>query len=769
MADLSYSPSVQSEPLPGRAAPRFPDEASPAAYGSAIGQGLENAGGVATSVFKEREAVADHAMAVAQAQAKQTQLANAHNQLQSLSLSLTHDPNTGAFTKQGQNAFGLNEQYLPQWDQGAADILKSIPDPEARAAAQQAAGQMKNQLSEQLDTHELAAHNQFADQTDLSSVHIAQQAGPANYNHPDILATNHDTIGVSLANMAQRKGWSEEQLDQAKQEAYSKFHTDVIDRMATDGKFPMAQHYLDANKGDMDANTAWSAQRMLTGELKQKENEAKQGIADKYQDSLQAAQYGLKNPITVTRAEMNVLYPKDAQRHWDGLQMVAASASQAQEFDKLKPDEIQAKVDAAKPTEGGPEAAFQISSYEVLARAAQQSMKARTQDPAQFAIDNKSWAPLDLSNVNNALQGISQRARTQGEISDQQGISTPILSKTEAKGFTDWIAKQSPSDRVQTLQQLRHALPDDASYTSLLKTVAPGSPLTAIAGATLDRPSKNDQPSWYDPNKFGAAPDVGQRILEGEEILKDKGEKGIKTKFPMPPFKTGQGASGLDSAWQSALGGNTDVFRGRPDLQQAMQAAYESTYAADASKQGKSDGVLDNDIALKAAKDVIGNVGTYGSTKVVVPNGMDPSRFEGAINQASSAALLAAGYGASDVKALRGYGLRELGDGVGTGRYVIINGNGDPLKDKAKEKTVVIDLNQQFKGPDAPPPAASAQPSTAFAGKGGSSIGTAARKLYAQAADAVDPLPQTMSGLITGERPTRAAALKKELGEPNGP
>lgn len=711
MVDLTYEAHVEPDSLPGRAYPRLPDDVSPQSYGSAVGQGLEGAGNILQNAQDKLQAASDKV----EAQARQTQLADFHNQAQQLSMSLTHDPQTGAFTKQGKNAFGLDQQYLPQFDDQIAPLIQNVSDPRARQAAMQTAAQLRTQLSEQLDSHELSQHAAFADQTDLASVHIAQQAGPANYNHADILASNHDTIGVSLDQMGARKGWSDDQIAQAKQEAYSKFHSDVIDRMATDGKFQMAQHYLDVNKSDMDSNTAWSTQRMLTAQLKEKQNEQKQDIADRYNDSMQAAQFGLKSPITVSRNELNILYPKDAQRHWDGLQMVAAAGAQAQEFDHMTPDAINAKVDAARPTQGGPEAAFQIGSYETLARAAQQSIQGRTKDPAQFAIDSGAgWQPLDLRNTQSALQNLKSRANTQDQMSEQLGVNTPLLTKPETAAFTSFLDKQSPADRLNTLTALRQTMPTDTAYASLLKSIAPGSPLTAIAGATLDRPAKADAPSWYQ-DKFANSPILGQRILEGEEILHDKGEKGIKSTFPMPPDKD------LQNGFQAAIGGsNSDLFRGRPDTLQAYYAAYKAYYAAEASHQGVSNGIINSGIADKAAESVIGPATTYGHTAVTVPAGMDPTHFEGAVNAASQTALAAAGYSATDIKALRGYGLRELGDTLGTGRYVVINGNGDPLKGKDGSKTVVIDLNQQFKGPSSPP--ITPVTHTAFAGKGGSSI-----------------------------------------------
>jgi len=702
MVDLSYQASVEPEALPGRPYPRLPDEVSPQAYGVGVGQSVEQASGEIARVHDQMVQ-----------QARQTQLSDAHNQAQALSLQLTHDPNTGAFTRQGKDAFGLTQQYLPQFQKGVAQIAQGIADPKARLAFQTSvAPQLQNQLVEQLDTHELSQHKAYADQTDQNAVEIAGRAAAANYNNPNIIASNHDTIGYTIDQMGQRNGWSPETIEATKDKAYSKFHTDVIDSMLTDNKIPMAQQYLNTARaqGGLDAHTALTLQDMINSRVKEQQNDQKQGIMDKYQDSLQAAQYGLKNPVTVSRAEMDIAFPKDAQRRWDGLMMVAAAGAKAKQFDQMTPDAIQATVDKAKPTQGGPEASFAINSYETLARAAQESIRARVADPGQFAIDNGAWRPLDFGNATNMLAQIRSRANTRPAVSEQSGVNTPLLSKQEAKQFTNMLSSQPPEDRMQTLTALRGTLYDQ-NYAALLKQVMPNSPLTAIAGTLVDQPPKGQTPAWYDPNHAND-PNVGVRMLEGEQILREKDEKGIKSPFPMPQDKD------LQPAFASAIGGaNSDLFRGRPESLEAYYAAFKAVYAAEANRAGKANGVIDSTIAQRAASEVIGNVAQYEHSTVRVPSGMDPTRFEGAVNQATQRALTAAGYDAKDQAALRGYGLRELGDTLGTGRYVIINGNGDPLKSRSGQ-TITINLN----GNTSPTPEEPTKIS-GFAGKGGRQIG----------------------------------------------
>lgn len=636
---------------------------------------------------------------------------------------VTGDP--GDFALNYQAGFDKQSAPLIQAAQGNApatqmlskgirDLRDSLWEHNQRWEAEQRVGyrqeSVQNNLSTQLPLVE--AHPEIATQVGSTLMDQINSIGGDQKNRFALARTMHEQVSVAAANGLARQnpqsvlkglndpdsasadlkgvmsGLSDGARDALRQKANNQLGEPVYGALANkDTK--SAQATLDSVKSIMDPHTHWELQRTVDAQVKEKENEQKQDISDRFQDSMQAAEFGLKSPITVTRSELNVLYPKDAQRHWDGLQTLAAAGAQSKQYDQMTPEQVAADVHKSEPTVGGPEAAFAIKGYEMRARAAEQSLKARSQDPAQFAIDSKlGWQPLDLTKPEDALANLRSRANSQPSISEQTGVNTPLLSKQETQQFTSWLSAQPPDARLQTLAALRTSLPSDQAYGSLMRQVAPGSPLTAIAGATLDKPSGASAPNWYDP-KFTTSPIVGQRILEGEAILKAKDEKGIKSPFPMPKDED------LKDAFASAVGGSSsDLFRGRPDTLESYYAAYKAYYAAESSRQGVSNGVISPSIAERAAESVIGHATTFGHSDVVVPAGMDPTKFEGTVQAASDAALKEAGYSDKDTKALSGYGLRELGDTLGTGRYVIINGAGDPLKSKDGKRSVILDLSQ---------------------------------------------------------------------------
>jgi hypothetical protein len=327
LVDLSYQAQVQPEGLPGRAFPRLPEEVPQGAFGGEIGRGVENAGEVAQQHFEQVQNIA-----------RQTQLTDAHNQLQTLSLGLTHDPQTGALTKQGKDAFGLPQQYLPQYDEQAAKIVAAVPDPRARQAAQLAAAQVRGHLAEQLDTHELEQHRQFGIQTAQSSIALAQQAAGMNANHPDLIAAQRDHIEASVDSLAQQQGWGPEQTQEAKLKAINGLHESVVRGLVSTGHSDLAQTYVNANIGEMDPQASESAQRLIyaTEEHNLVMQEKRQKIASdnlsKQGDSLLAR--GQLTPAWI-EAHRNALEPNEFRYFYKALSGTEESATDPKTFADL--------------------------------------------------------------------------------------------------------------------------------------------------------------------------------------------------------------------------------------------------------------------------------------------------------------------------------------------------------------------------------------------------------------------------------------------------
>lgn len=706
-----YTPQVMPEDLPRKITPRM--------EGSPVGPALEQLGDTMEKKYQSDSATwAGNQLADFRVQAVKS--------LEDMKAAApAGDP--GDFT----------QKYLAQFDKQSAPLAESAGNnPYARQMVQKGLGELRDSLT----THTLdwEAQQRVAFRTDSLGKNLESQL-PLVTAHPELA----DQVGSTLMDQLNSSGLSpkdrlpfarhmDEQLTlaavtgmeqqnprgvieglkdpstttgplarltdaqrEAVREKANQSLSKPVYTALTAGDTRSAQTYLNSNVDVLDPKTAFSLQTTIDAKVKEKQNDQKQDIADRFTDSMQAAQYGLPNAVTVTRQEMDVLYPKDAQRRWDGLQSTVAAGTQARKYDQMTPGDIQADLQTRVPTQGGPEAAFQIHNYETLARAADQSLKARARDPAQFAIDTgQGWKPLDLSDPQSALGELRSRANSAPQVSAQIGGPVPLLSKGEAGQFSHSLEASTPQQRLSTLDALHDSLPDENAYYSVLRQIAPHSPVTAIVGAKVGQPDPAKAPSWYDPNMAGSPADAA-RILTGESLLnptKDEkaGEEGGRAKapFPMPPDG---GSSGLRALYGRAVG---DMFRDRPELSDAHFSAFKDAYAALLAEKGDVKGIGDSTLADRALKMSVGTLSEFNGNTVAIPPGMDPTRFDGLVRNAVADAAKSAGAPEDWEKRIRGYQLRELG-AVGSGKYELVNGNA-PLVQPNGKGPFVIDLKSQY-------------------------------------------------------------------------
>lgn len=693
MPQIPYDaiPSVEAQPLPGRPYPHVDTDVNATSFGSGLAAGIEDVGAAGASAEAKIKEQNDHLRVID----ANTQLEAAMNSMQYGTVQPDGTRSGGAFSLHGAAALNLPATLMPEYEKAAAQVNSTLTPDQQRLFAPHMAN-ARQQLNLQLNRHEYEESNRLAQETFTNSVSQSVENASVGWRDPMALGKARLDIKGAMDIQADRQGWSADEKNVQTNKALAEMHFNVVDRMLSDGQPNAALKYFQdvRDTQELTGQQAHQLGATIDAAFREARAENQVVVGGKLRDVSAAAMNGLAVPPSSmpSRAEVLAAFPKDGERRYSGMLSDITLGADVNSMAGKTPEQIQTLTDSYRPTTvAGAADAFE--RYNAVGKAADQIFKARNQDPAQFAMDyGLGWKPLDVGKPQEMLNGLRSRATTQGEVSEVMGVNTPLLSKQETKQFTAWLDNQKPSDRLQALTALRSNLPGDQAYTALMKQIAPGSPITAVAGSMLDKPASTSTPSWYD-GKFAVDPIVPQRMLEGEQILKAKDE-GITSKFPMPSDKD------LQAHFQSAAGGaNSDLFRGRPETLETAFASYKSLYAAEASHQGISNGIINTTIAQAAAESVIsGGPGrqpaTYGNTSVVVPAGMDPTKFEGVVDRASKSALMAGGYSDKDIAALRGYGLRELGDTLGTGRYVIINGNGDPLKSKTGQTTVVIDLNK---------------------------------------------------------------------------
>lgn len=392
----------------------------------------------------------------------------------------------------------------------------------------------------------------------------------------------------------------------------------------------------------------------------------------------------------LTAAQIDAVMPGQGQTIYDSLQRSQRVGSTVKNINQMTPDQLRQVQQQYKVTSGGVDTDDKLMRENEINQAIAQSIAARNADPAKFAVDNSlGYKQINFDDQNALLQELGNRAANQASISAKIGKPTPILSAPEAKQFNTLLMSQTPDKRAQLLGNLNISLKNGDAYQSLMKQIAPQSPVTSIVGSRIGMNNPSQPPVWFDHTQLPPQ-ESAQMILRGEQLLTGKSEeKGGYTKtFPMPEDG---GSMGMRYRFNSEVG---DMFRSRPETADATFAAYKAAYAALASDAGDQSGQFNKKISKQAIDMAVGNQVSWQGHNIAVPDGMKPDSFKAYVNNAVEAAVKASG-GPSDWQdRIKGYGLREIG-AVGSGRYQLVNGNA-PLVRPDGKGTFVIDLRQQY-------------------------------------------------------------------------
>jgi hypothetical protein len=342
---------------------------------------------------------------------------------------------------------------------------------------------------------------------------------------------------------------------------------------------------------------------------------------------------------------------------------------------------------SARAPAPGENFAVKQQDHNSLVTAMQKTLEARQKDPVAWAVSANigGFKPIDTTAPDKMAASIAARVGPATAITSQYQTPYRLMTKGESTAISAAVNGMPATDKAKFLGSLSTQL-DPANYAQVINTIKDDSPTTAIAGRIMGAGRAAEIGTkgslwWKSPVEMDAAT-TAQTMLEGDALLNpsktDKDANG-SPKFAMP---TDSATNGLRGTWNDTVG---DAFRGDgPGEMQAYQA-YRSMYAGLASKAGRVDGVLDSDIAAKAARATIGNVDEWNGKNVIPPYGMDFNAFKDQVNQQWQA--VRASVPGSDQQDADGYDLDRIGDGV----YAVSNGQA-PVRDK-EGKPVILRIS----------------------------------------------------------------------------
>lgn len=688
-------PSVQQEALPGRPNPRIDDSVDPAAYGAPIAAGLEQ---ISSAISQEdyKQKVQNDNLRVIDAN---TQLEAGRNALLYGQQGKDGTRQGGAFSLHGLDAINLPAKLGPAYQQMAQGISQTLtPDQQQIFHTHVAAG--GNELNLQLNRYEYEESNRLANQVYTNAASQAVESASVGWRDPVVVGKSRADIKALVQLQGDREGWPQAEKDQQTQKLLAEMHYSVVDRMLADGNPQAALAYFVGSKAEPGIRDS----RELTGQqshqlgaaidsaLQQQGAQLQTSVAAKVRDVRAAAINGqLVPPSSMpSDAELKMAFPGSWQEMKSGIQRDVQMGADLKSFAALPPEELAKRVASYKPTDVAG-AAEGYERFNSAATAAQRVMAERAKDPRQYAIDNNLGSqPLNFKDPQALGDELRARFASTPNLSRQMGGYVPPLTRDESAQLAQSLETQTPTDRLRTLTTLQTSLQDDRGFQEVMRQVLPGSPVTAIVGSQVAATNPHEPPVWFD-HRFAATPSAQATILAGDALLNPQGkEKEQKAKYPMPPDV---GTAGLREQWSNRIG---DVFRGRPELSEAYYQAFKDAYAGLASEKGDVSGTLNSKLRDQALSMSVGTLKNINGANVAIPQGMDPTRFQGLLDKAIGHRAQQTGAPADWADRIGGYQLREIG-ALGSGRYVLLSG-GMPIVRPDHKGDFEVDLKGEYLG-----------------------------------------------------------------------
>lgn len=691
--------TVQQEALPGRAIPRLSDDASPAAFGAGLGQGLEQAAGDIEQVDARERAAQKQLQDKANQDADRVQLAGAITNLSRARDQIQfgkddNDPDA-AFRQTGKALATLPQTAGAKFDDAAQEISSNLTPHQQSMFSERVAGE-KDNLDLQLRRYQFEQSNREA--TEAFGNAKAQSIQSASNNYRDPAATPQAREDLLNAGMALAARGGKASIEAYKEQGYAHdldaLHEGVIGANLADNKVAGAQAYLNKWGSDLSSGTVRDTlQNRINAERDRLENKEKESARNAYADALAGARAGIAGSSSlVSDRQLGLIHqPEGAARARDFLNQASDVGAAGKKIDQMTPAAAHDLVESYKPTVAKPGVANQLELYGMLQREEARSINQRNADPRQFVTSTSGQQELDLSKpIDQQAQLLNSRFNTQMDTSKKIGTYVPPLSTKEAQHFTQTLESQSSDKKLGMLNQYRQSLGDDR-FTALMQQVRPESPVTVKAALLLPRDPATAA-SWYDV-KHDTQTTTARTIMQGQDIInpgrllaKQDGKGGFKSGIDLPidsKFRT---------EWNASDGVRNGVYAGNPKEADAQFEATKSYYAARVAMTGKTGAEVDSDIWDEAVKAVAGTTDShFGGTTVPVPRGMDPARFPDYVNNAMTA--IEKGWGLKP-GSTKGLGLQEIGD-YGSGRYGLVHDGKQQQDDKGN--WVTIDLNQQYR------------------------------------------------------------------------
>lgn len=390
----------------------------------------------------------------------------------------------------------------------------------------------------------------------------------------------------------------------------------------------------------------------------------------------------VKQPLT--EAEYSKAFGLEGAPRYANYLAIRRLGADISSIKTMPPSDIETLLEnyktAADPNKPGYELA--TKRFAMLAQAADQVNKQRSEDPAQYALSNGIGGsqPLDFSDQKKFGDGLAARAGVAATMQDTYQTPFAMLSKAEASTMNRGFQTMTTQQRLGYLGTIKDRVTDPFAYRAVLQQIAPDSPVTAAAGMILSKQKPVVVKGMFSDTVYSQQ-DVAGLMLEGESLLNpnkaSKEQDGKGRVLPMPPEKD------LRSQFNSFVG---RAFAGSPMVADFSYQGVKAYYAGKSAREGDVSGVIDSGRLKESINAVIGGVSNInGKGEVVRPWGMSESAFRDGAQREFNSAMSASGLKGTQFDNFGVYGLES----VGGDSYLVRTGSGSLLNPKTGQPIVL--------------------------------------------------------------------------------
>lgn len=228
-------PTVQQEPVPGRANPRVDTDVSAASFGGGIAQGAEAVGTAGAELGAQLKRQND-----------QVRITEANTQLEAAKTAMLFGPGGtggGAYSLHGYDAMDMPNKILPQYDKVAQGIAAGLTPDQQRQFSEHTANN-RSKLNFELNRYEFDESNRLAHAVYANGANQSILGAQLSWRDPEEIGKARQDLQSIVTMQADREGWTPEEKAQNLTALQAQLHQNVIGQMIVDKAPQAAASYL---------------------------------------------------------------------------------------------------------------------------------------------------------------------------------------------------------------------------------------------------------------------------------------------------------------------------------------------------------------------------------------------------------------------------------------------------------------------------------------------------------------------------------------------